>query len=60
MQNSLFNEVQQNIGNIQYSEQRIYDIMDINLRIQNLRFYNEGLLKTKFFYNNTQQMFFQN
>jgi hypothetical protein len=42
--------VNENIQNIHHSEQRISHIIDINLRIQNLRFLNEGLLQNDFFY----------
>lgn len=50
VQRSLFEQVNQNIGNIHHSEQRISHIIDINLRIQNLRFFNEGLITKDFFY----------
>lgn len=40
--------MQSNIKNIHFSEQRINYIIDINLRIQNLRFMNEGLITQSF------------
>jgi hypothetical protein len=62
IQRSLFEQVNQNIQNIHYSEMRISHIIDINLRIQNLRFLNEGLITKDFFYkvNSTQFRNLQN
>lgn len=62
IQRSLFEQVNQNIQNIHHSESRISHIIDINLRIQNLRFLNEGLLSKAFFYklNETQYRMEQN
>ena len=50
LQRQLFGQVNSNIVNIHNSEMRISYIIDINLRVQNLRFYNEGLLTDDFFY----------
>ncbi len=50
IQQELFVKVNNNIENIHFSEMRIRHIIDINLRIQNLRFLNEGLLSKNYLY----------
>ena len=59
IQQRLFSEVNRNIDNIHYSEQRIDEIIDLNLRIQNLRFLNEGILNQTFFGNLSKAQFLE-
>jgi len=44
IQISLFNNINQNIKNIHYSEQRLNFIIDINLRIRTLILINRGYI----------------
>lgn len=57
IQQKLFGQVNSNIKNIHYSEMRISHIIDINLRVQNLRFLNEGLLSKGFLYGMNESAF---
>eukprot|EP00347_Sterkiella_histriomuscorum_P007426 403348965 len=60
IQQQLFEGIHENVKNIKFSEKRIFDIIDINLRIQNLRFQNEKLfVPSTYFFGLNESQFIQ-
>jgi len=45
IQKGLYSQMRDNITSIHYSERRILDIVSLNLRVQDLLLYNEGILE---------------